>query len=153
MRAVARNACMMNATEILKEQSTDVVGNLTWEERKWAACRSAHRFLSKVGGFMDGGDTSPGTARPEILQFPGPENLRHLCTQQCTLHDKACCTQGTHQSSPSLRGVPRKSQGEHGASSQINILTYVFVEKKSNLVAKFIYNIILKQTLCYRAKW
>ena len=26
---------LMNATEILKEQSTDLVGNLMWEERKW----------------------------------------------------------------------------------------------------------------------
>ena len=36
---------LMNATEILKEQSTDLVGNLMWEERKWVARRSASRFL------------------------------------------------------------------------------------------------------------
>lgn len=128
----------MNAREILKGESTGLVGNLMWEDRKWVACRHVPRWW--VHG------PAQGPQDQKSSQLPGPEKLGHLCTQQCTLHDKACWTRGTHQSSPSRSGVTRKSQGGHGASSQINILTYVFVEMKSNLAAKFIYNIILKQT-------
>ena len=49
----------MNARDILEVESKDLVVHLMWEERKWVTCRITPRFLSWVGGFMNGGDSSP----------------------------------------------------------------------------------------------
>lgn len=83
---------MMNARDILEVQSKDSVVHLMWEERKWVACKITPRFLTWVGGFMNGGDSSPEKGSQEdqkSSQLPRPENLRHLRTQQYTLHNKS----------------------------------------------------------------